>query len=741
MAISSIYNTPSRVSGLNSGIDTDLMVKAAVMREQQKIDRLFISKTKLEWKQEAYSNVNSLLTSFKNTFMTSLNSQKNMLAPSNFLSKTITLQSNPFVKVTAGSAAAASNHKITATTAGSAASVIGSILNTRSAEATSAKSMYNKVSLSAEMADGVTLSTNVLDLVDSEGNSIAKDGKIEFTINGQKFEFTGGTVQDMINTVNAGDTAKVTMAYDEATKSLSIKSDVSGANSKVNVSDDTGTFFAKAVSNISRTSQNMLSLDKTLEEMANLTGYSDMFDTNGKVSFKINGETFTFGKDATIQDVMNQVNGNAAANVKMSFNLDNGQFFLRSGVSGTLTNIQTSNVSGKFFGASNGSLTGIAEGTTKDYKTISTGDTLSDILRKTGNTEYSEDTIDITVNGFDFSFEKTDTLNSMIKQINESEAGVTLSYNALNDSFMFTSKESGLISKVDISGTGLEVFGMTAGNAQGTDASITIDGTTYSSRTNTFTLDGLTYEITGNMTLSDEPVTFAVTQNTDSVVDRVKEFVSEYNKLIESLNSMLSTRTNRKYYPLTDEQKGAMSDKDVEKWEYEAKIGYLYNDAHLNKLITTIRDSVSAQVGSTGMSVKDIGIKFAKYEYGTPNGGMAKIELDENALRAALEKDPEAVSKLFTDNPTSLKDKEKFDNSGFIARISDAMTEFSSSVRSQQTQKNTEKISTLDSQIQELQYALYLKSEKLYIKYAQMEKTLGQLNSQQSWLTSQLSSL
>ena len=53
-----------RVTGMNSGMDTDAMVKELVSAYQKKGDKTVKEKTKLEWKQEIWTDLNKKIKSF-----------------------------------------------------------------------------------------------------------------------------------------------------------------------------------------------------------------------------------------------------------------------------------------------------------------------------------------------------------------------------------------------------------------------------------------------------------------------------------------------------------------------------------------------------------------------------------------------------------------------------------------------------------------------------------------------------
>ena len=63
---------PLRVSGMNSGLDTDSIIKDLVKSKQVKIDELEKEQTKLQWKQEKWKSINSEIVKFHSTTLSKL---------------------------------------------------------------------------------------------------------------------------------------------------------------------------------------------------------------------------------------------------------------------------------------------------------------------------------------------------------------------------------------------------------------------------------------------------------------------------------------------------------------------------------------------------------------------------------------------------------------------------------------------------------------------------------------------
>jgi flagellar hook-associated protein 2 len=74
------------------------------------------------------------------------------------------------------------------------------------------------------------------------------------------------------------------------------------------------------------------------------------FDKSGNFSFAINNKSFTFSQNDTLANVINTVNADLTANVKMSYSSATDGFTIESKVSGTASSLKIANISGNFFG-------------------------------------------------------------------------------------------------------------------------------------------------------------------------------------------------------------------------------------------------------------------------------------------------------------------------------------------------------------------------------------------------------
>ncbi|WP_282938802.1 flagellar filament capping protein FliD [Paenibacillus sp. RC67] len=269
---------------------------------------------------------------------------------------------------------------------------------------------------------------------------------------------------------------------------------------------------------------------------------------------------------------------------------------------------------------------------------------LSDISSSIGSS------IEINNSVIDIDLEK-DTIGSVINKINQNaDAKVTAFYDETSGQFSLVSKTTGKINgdgEIAIAGNLLQnVFKLDSYTA-GTDAQLEINGLSTTRSTNNFSINGV--DITLNARSSASPSIITTSTDTNSIVDKLKSFINDYNDLISSLNEKVKEKRYRDYLPLTDDQRAAMKEDEIKNWEEKAKSGMLYNDSILKDAVAKLRMNLTEPVNVNGSStiLDSIGITTGQWF----EGGKLVLK-DEAKLREAIEKDPDKVIGLFTSRGT-----------------------------------------------------------------------------------------
>lgn len=352
-----------------------------------------------------------------------------------------------------------------------------------------------------------------------------------------------------------------------------------------------------------------------------------------------------------------------------------------------------------------------------------------------------------------------DTLDSIIEKINKN-SGVTAFFDAKSQKISFTAKNTGGIDngpEIILSDNGNNgskffnnILGVNSNNelaadptvgdgvygSSGTNAKVEYNGLDITRSSNTFTINGV--EITAKK-VTTEAVTFSSTPDVDAVLDTITQFVNKYNEAVDKIRAKTTETKYRNYQPLTDTQKEAMEEKEIEKWEKLAKSGTLKGDSILTSVLSKMRSNFSNPVsGTTGFSqLSQIGITTSANYL---DGG--KLTIDEEKLREAITKDPNGIYELFQ------KDGETSSKQGIARRLRDtlktAMTDITAKAGKASSVNNTFALGKLlnnyDKQIDRFKDKLESIENRYWARFTAMETAINKANSQSTYLTNMFSS-
>lgn len=379
------------------------------------------------------------------------------------------------------------------------------------------------------------------------------------------------------------------------------------------------------------------------------------------------------------------------------------------------------------------------------------------------------DPVKFKINGISFEFSRDKTLAQVMEGVNSSAAGVQMTYSTLTDKITLTAKTSGSGDNIrweNLDGSNFLTSLLGAGvETAGVNAELVVNGETVIRSSNSFTIDGVKFSLLGMAPAAGlENITLNTSLNVDQTVSNIKGFVDSYNQLIQDINAKLGEERDRNYLPLTDEQKEELSEDEVSKWTEKAKSGLLRNDPHLQKMLTALRGALFAevkQVDSTsglGISLAAIGIKTGLY---TDKG---KLEVDEAALRNALETKADAVVRLFTQKSgisdsstlTAAERIQRTGESGLAWRLTDILDENVRTTRNTAGMKGSLlEIAGISGDISEFKNAintqllhvdrnigtqndrLDAQQDRLWKRFTAMESAISKMNQQSAWLTQQ----
>lgn len=273
----------------------------------------------------------------------------------------------------------------------------------------------------------------------------------------------------------------------------------------------------------------------------------------------------------------------------------------------------------------------------------------------------------------------------------------------------------------------------------GCDAEITLNGIQYTGSTNNFSVNGL--NITAQVVTGDgdaNAISITTSTDTQGIYDKIKDFLSQYNSLINEITSLYNADSAKGYEPLTDDEKDAMSDTEVEKWEQKIKDSLLRRDDNLESLMSAMTSAMSGAVEVNGkkMYLSNFGIKTLGYLNAPKNQQNAyHIDGDEDdanssgnadKLMTAITNDPDTVINFMQGLADNLYKSvhTKMQSSS----LSSIYTVYNDKEMASEYSDYTDLIKKWEEKLQD-------KEDYYYKKFSSMETALSKLNSQTSSLS------
>lgn len=275
-----------------------------------------------------------------------------------------------------------------------------------------------------------------------------------------------------------------------------------------------------------------------------------------------------------------------------------------------------------------------------------------------------------------------------------------------------------------------------AKKVEGEDAEIWLNGVQYTGSSSTFTINNLTIEALA--TTGNDEISITTSTDTQGIYDKVKDFLTEYNNIINEMTKLYNADSSKGYDPLTDDEKDSMSDKEIEKWETKIKDSLLRNDTTLSGVMSAMTTAMSQAVEINGKkySLSSFGIHTLGYLNAADNEQNAyHIDGDEDdtntsgnadKLMTAISEDPDTVMQFMQQVTTNLYnaigDKMK------STTLSSAFTIYNDKQMATQYTDYTKLIKEWETKISD-------KEDYYYKKFSSMESALTKLNSTQSSLS------
>lgn len=734
----------NRVTGL-SGIDTESMVEKMMKAESMKYNRLEKQKTSVTWQQESFRQLIKSMQGFQDKWFNTTNLSNNIgydafwnNYKTSVKDATTGADSN-VIKINSSNSTGKFEIEVkqqaqTESIAGQATTT--EIIAGKPSEVLEKLKKYKELSINVNL-DGATqeIKLNYEELKnklrkDPTGDDLVNDinEKLKTAFGTDAQQTSKGKVEvqkqadDSLKFILAGNGHNLTIS-DSATRTEGVSTTITGA-----LKDDT-TKFEITIDGQSITVEFDKDKHKTQEDKLNAI-YEKLKSTNDKDSKPLNRRISIErnGDDLVIKN-RSETNEISIKDAKVTNS---------TGTTSSLTSELKLNPTGSL------GLFGFKTTTNVVSKYASLSDIFGDKFKNLF--ENGKDEIKLNFGGKnEVTINKDDSIQSLINKINSTDSGVKLEFNDVTNRFTLSSSQSGANGRMNITDkktkkflkdiTGIDVDNKTTTNGQqytaGQDAIFKVDGVETTRATNDITMNGINFTINGIGKVKVE-----VSNDIDTTVKKVKEFVEDYNKLIEEVNNAFVEKRPKSgkygyFEPLTDEEKKGMSEDEIKKYEENAKKGLLNGDENINKFLASLRDNVykSVDIGGKTISLYEIGITTTK-EYN--DGG--KLQIDEEKLKTALKERGDDVRQLFTSKDgISNSIKADVDNAigskGYLRKKAGVEGSLSAS-----NNDLTKELEDITKRLAEERERLYNKEMYYFDLFAKMESSMNQQNSQMAVL-------
>lgn len=703
---------PLRMTGMTSGLDTDSIVSALMEAQTTKKTKVENKKTKLEWTQNIWTGLNKKLYSFYT------DSAGKMRFQSSYQTKKAASSDASILTATAQSSASSGSYTVKVNQLAAAQYVTSAKISAKSTDA-SGKVTESKV----------TSDTKLSALgFDTEGDTTIEITAGEKTINLNVDETT--TVRDFVNALKD---AGLNASFDEKQGRFFISAKESGADGKFTITSKTMTGEQVAAqnklmdsvdySNLSSGDQD--TVKKILSDLKNAQDTSAAADAEKSLQ----GISDRTAKEKATEYYKNKLTDDMLSQYKYETDGTDG-----NGDAHKAGDIDYSKVKQALHdaGLDNNVYTESDRLIVLKQKIIEPA-----VTEKLASKEYTGQIDNAVTSGLE---------DAGIEKQSERYATISLAVNgyaqAMKDGTE-QSKESALklLGMDDIDGSAVKESADGTGMVviEAADSIVQVNGATLTSSNTTLDVNGLSLNL---VSASDREVKVTVSNDSTAVYDAIKDFVEQYNSALSEMNKYYYADSARGYDPLTDDQKEAMSDEEVEKWETKIKDSLLRRDSTLSGILETFRTSltgitVKASDGKT-YSLANLGITTGKdyKEYGLLHIKGDEDDTDyadsENTLQSMINSDPDIVMEVMSGIASNL-----YNN---INKKISTTTTMKSALSFYNDKEMTKQMTQYKKDIKSWETKLSDMEDRYYKQFSAMETALSKLQSQQNSLASYLGS-
>ncbi len=740
------------ISGLVSNLDTDSIITQLVSAYSVKKDNYVKAQTKLEWKQDAWKALNTKIYNFYSSTL-------RPMSFSNAFSKKISSVDSTKASVTAGSDSVSGTQKLKINQLAKSGYLTGAVVKKSDSNATTSITGKTKLSeLGIEDGSSISVVVNGKSKdITLNGNTTVNEAIVKLKDAGVNANFDENNQRFFISSKSSGEAGDFSLIANNASGMKAMSS--MGLNAATDADVEQYRYWAGVTDDdIAKYVDTDYTKKKTaLYDLSDTTSMDKLKTSLQKALDKAKKDNESIAKKNAVIDYRLD-----AVTEVSSMNFEDRASLLES------TTSRISELSSK-------------EELTDEEKTELEGlqakrqvyvDAMNDTFDSDKYTETLEKTKSDNEKVMDAN---TEIINTNTAALADDE-GFTNYVNGLNDNINKSNEElkQNILDAYNTKRTNAQAYvsaydivndesadktseeylnalaflgnnvssGTGAVRIQGQDAIIELNGATFTSTSNNFQVNGFT--ITANQLTGDgEEISITTETDTKGIYDMIKNFFTEYNGLIKEMDSLYNADSAKGYEPLTDDEKDAMTDTEVEKWEEKIKGALLRRDDTLQSVSDAMKNAFQKgyTIDGKNYTLSSFGIKTGGYfASGDNEKSIFHIDGDssdsmtsgnKDKLLAAIASDPDMVCSFFNQLTqgvyNELSDKMKG------TTLSSTYTVYNDKLMKTEYSEYTKTISKWEEKI-----AAY--EEKYRKQFTAMETALSKLNSNSSALSGLLGS-
>ncbi len=728
-----------RITGMYSGLDTESIINELASAQSAKKNSLIKAQKKLSWKQDAWKALNTKIYSFYTNVLTGMNLQ------GSYQKKSTKVSNDKYVNVVASNSAVNGVQNMKIDKMAKAGYLTGGVL---------------------EGKDGKKLSANST-LADLAGLNFSGDGSGSFsvTVGGESTTIKVNADTNISDLVSQLQSAGVNANFDVKNQRLFVSSKDTGelANFTLAGIDDNG---MKALSALELITQDDLTGGEYAKwaaygEAANAGAYEALIDAEiakRANAYKAQNDSLTKA-NKELQDKLTKLKGEDGFPSESAAALYDKLY-------GPEHEVQKKDADGNpvvdehnnpvYEKVRDGGIKANLDSKKEALKTAKAA--LSEAKKNGGDVAAAQQAVDQAnsdLTTVQTEFDEVNGKYSMAKAAEDYQKQIDKNNATINDNKNYFTEttadgkttvegtpalETAIRTEFDskvatakkvVAGNYTDFASDSATRVVGEDAKIYLNGAEFTSDTNTFEVNGLTISVLGE---TDEEITLSTGDDVDGMYDMIKNFIVEYNKLINEMDSLYNADSSKGYEPLLTEEKDALTDSEVEEWEKKIKDSLLRRDSTLSGVSGVMKATMmqGIEVNGKKMYLADFGIETMGYFKAADNERNAyhingdedetdsSIRGKDNALKRMIASDPDTVMQFFSGLSKNLY--AELDKKMARSNSSSAFTVYNDKDMKEEYDAYKEKISKQEAKLNDL-------IDKWYKKFSVMETAMAKIQS------------